>query len=185
MHCKALAKRMICGKHAKVMSSIKRKKMNKLKESAWKFMYFLSAEIFVLYVTYNEPWFTKTRYFSSGPGDQVWPHLKIKMARVGSMIAVIHEGNDVLMEFAKMLINIQWVADIFFGLFALSWLLLRLIYFPFRIIWSTSYEVVFTVDKEKYQNINGIILYILIQNLMKMSTNRADRSVAKIKNMDY
>ncbi|KAK6795183.1 hypothetical protein RDI58_008636 [Solanum bulbocastanum] len=41
MHCKALAKRMICGKDAKVIkngSSIKRKMMNNFKESAWKFL---------------------------------------------------------------------------------------------------------------------------------------------------
>ncbi|PHT47856.1 LAG1 longevity assurance -like protein 1, partial [Capsicum baccatum] len=215
----ALAKRMICGKNAK-MSSIKRKKMNKLKESAWKFMYFLSAEMFALYVTYNEPWFTNTRYFWSGPGDQVWPHLKIKlkmkgchiyaggfylysifaliywetrrsdfvatmihhltslslillsyifgMSRVGSMVAVTHEQSEVLMELAKMSIysGFHTTADIFFGLFALGWLLLRLIYFPFWIIWSTTYEVLFIVDKKKHQNINGIILYIVVQSIL-------------------
>nr|XP_025885850.1 protein ASC1-like [Solanum lycopersicum] len=214
---------MICGKDAKVIkngSSIKRKKMNKFKESAWKFMYFLSAEIFALYVTYNEPWFTNTRYYWTGPGDQVWPDLKMKlklkgwtmyaggfylysifaliywetrrsdfaahmihhitsvslillsyifgMARAGSMAALIHDGSDVLMEIAKMSLysGFHSVADISFALFALSWLLLRLIYFPFFIIYSTSYEVLFIVDKEKQQNINGIILYFVINSML-------------------
>jgi len=55
-----------------------RKKINKFKESAWKCVYFLSAEIFALSVTYDEPWFTDTKYFWVGPGNQRWPDQKIK-----------------------------------------------------------------------------------------------------------
>ena len=32
-------------------------------------------------VTYNEPWFTTTRNFWVGPGDQIWPDQKIKYVR--------------------------------------------------------------------------------------------------------
>ncbi|MCD7455437.1 Ceramide synthase 1 [Datura stramonium] len=81
------------GKHGNVIKegSIKRKKMNKLKESEWKFTYSLSAQIFALYVTYNEPWFTNTRYFWAGPGDQVWPDLKIKLKLKGwNIFALIY-----------------------------------------------------------------------------------------------
>jgi ceramide synthetase len=56
----------------------KSKKIRKFKESAWKCIYFLSAEIFALSVTYNEPWFTDTKYFWVGPGTQIWPDQKIK-----------------------------------------------------------------------------------------------------------
>lgn len=56
----------------------RRRRINKFKESAWKLVYFLSAEILALVVTCNEPWFTNTRYFWSGPGDLVWPDLKMK-----------------------------------------------------------------------------------------------------------
>lgn len=56
----------------------KRKKIRKFKESAWKCVYFLSAEILALSVTYGEPWFSDTRYFWVGPGNQVWPDQKIK-----------------------------------------------------------------------------------------------------------
>lgn len=72
---------MIFGKeHAKLdmKEDVKRKKINKFKESAWKCVYFLSAEIFALSITYNEPWFTNTRYFWVGPGEQIWPDQKIK-----------------------------------------------------------------------------------------------------------
>ena len=55
-----------------------RKKINKFKESAWNFVYFLSGEVLSLSVTYNEPWFKNTRYFWVGPGDQIWPDQKIK-----------------------------------------------------------------------------------------------------------
>jgi len=34
-----------------------------------------------LSVTYNEPWFTTTRNFWVGPGDQIWPDQKIKYVR--------------------------------------------------------------------------------------------------------
>lgn len=56
----------------------RRKKLNKFKESAWKCIYYLSAEVLAIYVTYDEPWFTNTIYFWVGPGDQIWPDQKIK-----------------------------------------------------------------------------------------------------------
>lgn len=59
-------------------SAIRKKKIQKFKESAWKFVYFLSAEIFALSVSYNEPWFTNTKYFWIGPGNQMWPILEYK-----------------------------------------------------------------------------------------------------------
>ena len=55
-----------------------RKRIRKFKESAWKCIYYLSAELLALSVTYDEPWFTNTRYFWVGPGNQVWPDQKIK-----------------------------------------------------------------------------------------------------------
>lgn len=54
------------------------KKIRKFKESAWKCIYYLSAEILALAVTYNEPWFTNTKYFWIGPGNQSWPDQKYK-----------------------------------------------------------------------------------------------------------
>ncbi|CAN4086207.1 unnamed protein product [Withania somnifera] len=77
----ALAKRMIFGKKSvvNINGRSERRKINKFKESAWKFMYFLSAELLALYVTCNEPWFTNSRYFWAGPGDLVWPDLKMKL----------------------------------------------------------------------------------------------------------
>ncbi|KAF3623114.1 ASC1-like protein [Capsicum annuum] len=74
--CRKVARRLIFGKGQEVIENEtdeRRKKIRKFKESAWKCIYFLSAEVFALVVTYNEPWFTNTKYFWVGPGDQVWP----------------------------------------------------------------------------------------------------------------
>lgn len=68
-----------------------RKKINKFKESAWKCVYFLSAELLALCVTYNEPWFTNTKYFWEGPGEQIWPEQKIKsVPRLAIFESFIH-----------------------------------------------------------------------------------------------
>lgn len=78
-----LARRTIFGKgHARndFVTKIKRKKINKFKESAWKCVYFLSAELLALVVSRYEPWFTNTKYFWVGPGDQIWPDQKTKWA---------------------------------------------------------------------------------------------------------
>ena len=76
-----MARRLIFGKgHAALdyQTDERRKKISKFKESAWKCVYYLSAEILALSVTYDEPWFTNTINFWVGPGTQVWPDQKIK-----------------------------------------------------------------------------------------------------------
>lgn len=76
-----LGRRLIFGKGIQkwdVKTDEQRKKIRKFKESAWKCIYFLSAEFLALSVTYEEPWFTNTKYFWVGPGDQVWPDQKMK-----------------------------------------------------------------------------------------------------------
>ncbi|KAM0929033.1 hypothetical protein ACQ4PT_001867 [Festuca glaucescens] len=75
-----LARRVLFGKgHNKLAKTDeRRKKLNKFKESSWKFVYHLSAELLALSSTYNEPWFTNTRCFWVGPGDLLWPDQNIK-----------------------------------------------------------------------------------------------------------
>lgn len=76
-----MGRRLIFGKGYQlkdVNTDEKRKKIRKFKESAWKCVYFLSAELLALSVTYNEPWFTSTKHFWVGPGDQVWPDQRAK-----------------------------------------------------------------------------------------------------------
>uniref|UniRef100_A0A0D6R7C7 TLC domain-containing protein n=1 Tax=Araucaria cunninghamii TaxID=56994 RepID=A0A0D6R7C7_ARACU len=195
-----------------------KKRHDKFKESAWKCLYFLSAELFELTIIRKETWFTDTQKFWVGPGDQVWPDQKVKtnlkmtymyaggfftysffaaifwetrrsdfvltvmhhvatvvlimlsyvlrFARIGSVILAIHDTSDIIIEFSKMVkyIGYDVLPNITFVLFAISWISLRLIYFPIWIIWSTSYEVLLTLDKTKYKD--GPIYYYVFNTLL-------------------
>eukprot|EP00249_Psilotum_nudum_P018851 c26989_g1_i1 orf=488-1420(+) len=195
------------------------KKHVKFKESGWKCVFFLSEELLALAVTWNEPWFTNTRNFWVGPGDQVWPDQKVKLklrmlymyaggfysysifallfwetrrsdfgvsmshhvatvvliifsylarfARVGSVVLSLHDASDVFLELGKMTkyTGSNIIPSIAFILFVISWVLLRLTYFPFWIIWSTSYEVLQVLDKAKHKT-EGPIYYYIFNSLL-------------------
>uniref|UniRef100_A0A5B7CB61 Putative ASC1-like protein n=1 Tax=Davidia involucrata TaxID=16924 RepID=A0A5B7CB61_DAVIN len=217
-----LGRRLIFGKGQQmqlVETNERRKKIRKFKESAWKCVYFLSAEILALSVTYDEPWFTNTKCFWVGPGNQVWPDQKIKLklkgmymyaagfytysifalifwetrrsdfgvsmshhvatvilivmsyilrfARAGSIVLALHDASDVFLEVGKMskYSGAETLASFSFILFVLSWILLRLIYYPFWILWSTSYELVLILNKEKHK-VDGPIIYYVFNSLL-------------------
>lgn len=217
-----VATRLIFGKGNQMLdveATERIKKMRKFKESAWKCIYYLSAEIFALSVTYNEAWFTNTIYFWVGPGNQVWPDQKIKLklkvlymfgagfytysifalifwetrrsdfgvsmshhvatltlivlsyifrfARIGSVVLAIHDASDVFLEVGKMskYSGAERIASFAFVMFVLSWILLRLMYYPFWVLWSTSYEVTLTLDKEKHP-VDGPIYYYVFNTLL-------------------
>ncbi|CAN8266552.1 unnamed protein product [Cochlearia groenlandica] len=227
----------------------KTRKIRKFKESAWKCVYYLSAELLALSVTYNEPWFTNTLYFWIGPDDQLWPNQQMKtklkflymytagfytysifalvfwetrrsdfgvsmghhiitvilivfsyicrLSRAGSMILALHDASDVFLEVGKMskYSGAESIASFSFVLFALSWVVLRLVYYPFWILWSTrfvclfvyirfvllllllkkwflmcdylycSYQIIMTLDKEKHP-IEGPIYYYMFNTLL-------------------
>ncbi|CAN8253678.1 unnamed protein product [Cochlearia groenlandica] len=217
-----VGKYLICGKaiDKKKVTNLKNNiKIRKFKESAWKCIYYLSAEILALSITYNEPWCTDTLYFWIGPGDQIWPNLQMKiklkflymfaagfytysifalvfwetrrsdfgvsmghhittlvlivlsyfcsLSRAGSVILALHDASDVFLEVGKMskYSGAERIASVSFVLFALSWVVLRLIYFPFWLIWSTSYQIIMTVDKEKHP-IEGPVYYYIFNTLL-------------------
>jgi ceramide synthetase len=54
------------------------KTLGKFKESAWKFVYYSTAEVLAIAITYNEPWLTDTKQFWVGPNQQRWPDQKTK-----------------------------------------------------------------------------------------------------------
>ncbi|XP_074569879.1 ASC1-like protein 3 [Curcuma longa] len=62
--------------------------------------------------------------------------------RIGTIILALHDASDVFLEAAKLFkySERELTASLCFGLFAFSWLILRLIYFPFWIIKSSSYD---------------------------------------------
>lgn len=59
--------------------------------------------------------------------------------RVGAIILALHDATDVFMEVGKMskYSGAEALASCSFAVFVLLWVLLRLIYFPFWILWST------------------------------------------------
>ncbi|CAH9096478.1 unnamed protein product [Cuscuta epithymum] len=217
-----VARRLMFSEGQRVMENEtdeRKKKMRKFKESAWKCVYFLSAEVFALAVTYNEPWFKDTKYFWAGPGDQFWPDQKytpklkalymyaggfytysifalifwetrradfgvsmshhvatailivlsyiFRFARCGSVVLALHDASDIFLEIGKMskYSGAETLASVAFVLFVLSWVLLRLTIYPFWILWSTSYEVLLTLDKEKHK-VEGPIYYYLFNTLL-------------------
>ncbi|MBA0619815.1 hypothetical protein Godav_005614, partial [Gossypium davidsonii] len=63
--------------------------------------------------------------------------------RIGSIILALHDASDVFLEAAKVFkySEREHGASACFGLFAISWLVLRIIIFPFWVIKSSSYDV--------------------------------------------
>ncbi|XP_058112377.1 ceramide synthase 1 LOH3 isoform X2 [Magnolia sinica] len=215
------ARRSILGKgnDKLIVDAEERRKLSKFKESAWKFVYFLSAEILALSVTYNEPWFMNTKCFWVGPGEQVWPDQKTKLklkglymydagfymysifalvfwetrrsdfgvsmghhlatlvlivlsyvlrfARVGSIVLALHDGSDVFLEVGKMskYSGYEGIASVSFILFVTSWVILRLTYYPFWILRSTSYEVLLVLHTEAHK-VDGTIYYYVFNTLL-------------------
>ncbi|KAB5538291.1 hypothetical protein DKX38_015824 [Salix brachista] len=195
-----LAQRLIFGKGHQMLDAQpdeRRKKINKFKESAWKCIYFLSAEILILFVTYDEPWlklkgaymyaagfytysifaliFWETR--RSDFGVSMSHHVAtvillvlsyiLRFGRAGSIVLAIHDASDVFLEIGKMskYSGAEGIASFAFILFVLSWILLRLIYYPFWVLWSTSYEVLQNLDKEKHA-VDGPIYYYVLNTLL-------------------
>ncbi|XP_042483552.1 ceramide synthase LOH2-like [Macadamia integrifolia] len=63
--------------------------------------------------------------------------------RIGSIILALHDTSDVFLEAAKIFkySEREFAASLLFGFFALSWLILRLIFFPFWLIKTSCYDV--------------------------------------------
>nr|KJB79305.1 hypothetical protein B456_013G043800 [Gossypium raimondii] len=61
--------------------------------------------------------------------------------RIGSIILALHDASDVFLEAAKVFkySERELGASVCFGLFAISWLLLRLIFFPFWVIKTSRF----------------------------------------------
>jgi hypothetical protein len=59
---------------------------------------------------------------------------------VGSIVLAVHDASDIVLEIGKLTkyCGLEIIPSISFVIFALSWVLLRLVYLPFFIIWSTT-----------------------------------------------
>lgn len=93
----------------------------------------------------------------------------LNFLRVGCIILLLHDVCDVLMECAKMLkyLNQDFGGSVVFGIFMLMWILLRLIYFPFWVIWSTSVESTAILGQQVplYNLFNGMLITLVVLHI--------------------
>ncbi|XP_038996344.1 LAG1 longevity assurance homolog 2-like [Hibiscus syriacus] len=90
--------------------------------------------------------------------------------RIGSIVLSLHDASDVFLEAAKILkyTGKELGASVCFGLFSNSWLVLRLIIFPFWVIKSSSYDVMeflrpsASYPKFLYYFLNTMLLMLLV-----------------------
>ncbi|XP_062175837.1 ceramide synthase LOH2 [Alnus glutinosa] len=87
--------------------------------------------------------------------------------RIGSIILALHDASDVFMEAAKVFkySEKELAASVFFGFFAISWFILRLIFFPFWVIKATSCDLLECLNpSEAYDR----FLYYLFNTMLVM-----------------
>ncbi|KAF5745624.1 LAG1 longevity assurance 2-like [Tripterygium wilfordii] len=86
---------------------------------------------------------------------------------VGSIILALHDASDVFLEAAKVFkySEKELGASVCFGFFALSWLILRLIFFPFWVIKTVSCNLHEYVDISKAY---GMSLYYVFNTMLLM-----------------
>lgn len=92
-----------------------------------------------------------------------------RFGRICSIVVALHDVSDVFLEMAKLnkYLEVEVGATIFFALFAISWLLMRILYFPMYIIRSTSFEVLQVLDKSAHER-EGPFLYYVFNTLLIM-----------------
>ncbi|KAL3702093.1 hypothetical protein R1sor_020115 [Riccia sorocarpa] len=88
-----------------------------------------------------------------------------RFARPGSVILAIHDASDIFLEIGKLTkySGYEIIPSISFVMFALSWIILRLMLYPLWIIRSTSIEVLSILDRN-YKN--GPLLYYTFNTLL-------------------
>lgn len=90
-----------------------------------------------------------------------------RFARAGSVVLALHDASDVFLEVGKMskYSGAEALASFSFILFVISWVLLRLIYYPFWILWSTRLlhffkKKIFFIPNFYYTN-NDLIIAVM------------------------
>lgn len=90
--------------------------------------------------------------------------------RVGTLVLVVHDCSDHILELAKMLKYAKYhsnVSDVFFLLFAITWVVMRCGVFPFWILYSTLMDAGTFIQLSPLYYIFLILLGLLqVLNLM-------------------
>ncbi|CAL8465112.1 g4647 [Coccomyxa elongata] len=176
-------------------------RLYKYKESFWKASVYTVLVILGIYVSFNESFFTDTRYFWLGCTEfppcnyevsrglrllyalelgyylqavpslifwevrrkDFWENMAhhiatlglitysyhVNFVKVGAMVFLCHDINDIFMEGAKMAryAEHRWLPTALFVVFMLSWFTSRIYYFPAYVIRSVYYEPINLVAK--------------------------------------
>ncbi|XP_051145247.1 ceramide synthase LOH2-like [Andrographis paniculata] len=111
-----------------------------------KLIYLCQCGFYIYSITALLTWETRRKDFSVMMSHHIVTVTLISVSyvtgffRVGSIILALHDASDVFLEAAKVFkySGKELGASILFGLFAISWLVLRIIIFPFWVIRSVS-----------------------------------------------
>ncbi|KAG0473445.1 hypothetical protein HPP92_015302 [Vanilla planifolia] len=99
--------------------------------------------------------------------DSLFYKLYSRFFRIGTVILALHDTSDVFLEAAKVFkyAEKEMLASISFGCFAVSWLILRLVFFPFWIIKTSSYDTIeYLMKKGQFPK----ILYYIFNTMLLM-----------------
>ncbi|XP_009609380.1 ceramide synthase LOH2 [Nicotiana tomentosiformis] len=85
--------------------------------------------------------------------------------RIGIVILALHDASDVFLEAAKVFkySEKELGASILFGFFAVSWFVLRLVFFPFWVIRSSSY---YLCEVLKLSEAYSTVLYYIFNTML-------------------
>lgn len=208
-----------------VVTEDDRQTLTKFKESAFKFVVYLSLTLWEISVSYKENFLTDTRYYWLGctklpcdfaispgllllycaqmgyyiqaiPSLMFWEHRRkdfweqfghhvvtlilivysyhLKILKVGCMVFLVHDINDIFMEAAKMAryAGRSTLCTSLFVIFMLTWFASRIYYFPAYIIRSTLTEPIELVAKvyninpqPHYAIFNGLLFFLFALHL--------------------
>ncbi|KAJ8763576.1 hypothetical protein K2173_002459 [Erythroxylum novogranatense] len=141
-----------------------------------KFFYMCQCGFYTYSIAALLKWETRRKDFSVMMSHHVITVILISYSyiarffRIGSIVLALHDASDVFLEAAKVLqySGNELGASMCFGLFAISWIILRLIFFPFWVIKSSSIDSLDVLDLRKmydrsvYYVFNTMLLMLLV-----------------------
>ncbi|CAF0957648.1 unnamed protein product [Adineta ricciae] len=89
----------------------------------------------------------------------------VNFVRIGALVLVIHDCGDYWLECAKMAkyAKAQRICDTSFGVFALVWFITRLCYYPYKVLYTTTFEELNILGLfPAYYVFNGLLILLQI-----------------------
>jgi len=89
----------------------------------------------------------------------------VNFVRIGTLVLVIHDAGDYWLEGGKMAkyAQAQKICDIMFVIFALAWFITRLCYYPYKVLYTTTFEELDILGLfPAYYVFNGLLILLQI-----------------------